>query len=213
MSSLPLDRVPTYNSTVPCRSHASQQQCGPAEEEFNIHALTKDSTFVHLFHNSSINQPLITPIIPLQPLSIHRSITLVSTRPKSRTRNIEVPPRIPHDLKNTLPPLQLISKCRFDGPLTHEHWELAITECGGGLCADQRSYIGGVGLFPIVVDVGIDDEVFGRGEEGGPEGYAFPAVLEHYGDVRVGGFDQGDYLLDVMGHPCRAIVREGGGLT
>lgn len=68
-------------------------------------------------------------------------------------------------------------------------------------------------MFPVVVDVGIDDEVSGRGEEGGPEGCTFPAVLEHYGDVGVGGFDQGDYLLDVVGHPCRAIVRKGGGLA
>jgi len=131
--------------------------------------------------------------------------SLIRASPRILAKSIQ--PRI--QILRTL--RELVVRHRLDAPLAYEDRVLAVA-CWD-LCV--RAYVRAHGVRVSgsareVVVLHVEDEVCGGREAGGLEWFAFETALEHDGVLRVCGFGLDDDGVDVLLHPCDAVVGECG---
>lgn len=179
---------------LPCRNLAAVRLVG----------LLGDDTLV--------NKASVAPVVLLHTLAVNRVHSVRDSSPEGATGKIPLPSEA-LGVEEQLPRGEGVVVLGLQRPLADERGELGRDGLEvGALAADGRGDVLRVGAGGgEVVDVAVDDQVLGGGEEGRPEVRALEVVLEHDGDALVEGLDLLEDTVHVGQDPVGAGVGETGG--
>jgi hypothetical protein len=132
-----------------------------------------------------VNQVDVAPVLALSTLTINLGSRVGDCSPESATRDIFAP-SVALGIEEGLAGLQGVVEHGLERPFTDEDGELGLLGDVGGLTADGRVDVVGIGTGGSeVVDVRVEDDVGGCVVEGSPVAGAQEAVLDHHGDALV----------------------------